>query len=249
MSLDLGSEVMRISKEIKTLLKETSLYPFSSVLDVGLGDGTAANYFLSMGCEVTAIGFDTKNYRVKKALYNSIKVHDGVSVENMKVFKDNSFDAAWCSNIIEHTHNPQTAIKELIRVVKPNGYLFITVPPYKENISGGHVSTGWNLLTLMYNLVIAGVDTNYGHFIRWWDNVVAFQKNVKIDKMPELRHDNGDLEKLQPYFPVKVYNGRKTNFQSVNWEWFYYKPNFRQKLRDALIGKTYKLKFLEVRLL
>lgn len=41
---------------------------------------------------------------------------------------DNSFDTVIMNNVLEHLHNPQRAINECKRVLKPNGVLLVTVP-------------------------------------------------------------------------------------------------------------------------
>jgi 2-polyprenyl-3-methyl-5-hydroxy-6-metoxy-1,4-benzoquinol methylase len=43
-------------------------------------------------------------------------------------FEDNRFDYVVCSDVIEHTPDPYAAVKELIRVLRPNGKICITVP-------------------------------------------------------------------------------------------------------------------------
>jgi ubiquinone/menaquinone biosynthesis C-methylase UbiE len=41
---------------------------------------------------------------------------------------DNSVDAVLCMHLLEHVEEPHTAIKEVYRVLKPGGYLYIDVP-------------------------------------------------------------------------------------------------------------------------
>ncbi|MBU2575480.1 methyltransferase domain-containing protein [Patescibacteria group bacterium] len=42
--------------------------------------------------------------------------------------EDNSVDAFICNAILEHVEEPQKAVKEMYRVLKPGGYCFIYVP-------------------------------------------------------------------------------------------------------------------------
>lgn len=41
---------------------------------------------------------------------------------------DNSVDAIICSSVLEHVEEPQKAMKEIYRVLKPGGYCFLYVP-------------------------------------------------------------------------------------------------------------------------
>ena len=66
-------------------------------------------------------------------------------------FKDNSFDLIVCSEVLEHLHEYNDAIKEMKRVLKPGGKFFASVPaswPEKicwnlskdyQNQPGGHL--------------------------------------------------------------------------------------------------------------
>ena len=59
--------------------------------------------------------------------------HD--DVEDLQ-FADASFDAAVCWSVLEHVPHPQNAIKEIYRVLKPGGYVWVQLPflfPYHES--------------------------------------------------------------------------------------------------------------------
>lgn len=43
-------------------------------------------------------------------------------------FEDNSVEALLCIAVLEHVEDPQRAMKEMYRVLKPGGYCFIYVP-------------------------------------------------------------------------------------------------------------------------
>lgn len=43
-------------------------------------------------------------------------------------FRDNFFDAIICSELLEHVENPESVLREIFRILKPEGRVFITVP-------------------------------------------------------------------------------------------------------------------------
>lgn len=43
-------------------------------------------------------------------------------------FEDNSFDSVLCNQVLEHVFNPDAFIFEINRVLKPGGYLLLSVP-------------------------------------------------------------------------------------------------------------------------
>ena len=47
-------------------------------------------------------------------------------------YPDNTFDIIYCSNVLEHVPNDRQAMRELYRVLKPNGFALIMVPVTRE---------------------------------------------------------------------------------------------------------------------
>ena len=67
-------------------------------------------------------------------------------------FKPESLDFVHGSQVLEHLHNPIDALTRMLRIVKPGGYVVITVPDYDlyekqrfpSQFNGDHKST-WSL--------------------------------------------------------------------------------------------------------
>jgi len=105
------------------------------------------------------------------------------------------------------------------RVLNDGGWLFLIVPEDTNKILSGHVNIGWNIGTLMYNLILHGFDVQNGHFIKYKRNIVAFvQKGILPST--ELQHDIGDIERLSKHFPKEHnFQGFQGNLNSYNWQW------------------------------
>jgi SAM-dependent methyltransferase len=60
-------------------------------------------------------------------IYGSYNCDGHQDIQNM-TYVDNSFDAVLCIEVLEHVANPFLAANEILRVLRPNGTLLITVP-------------------------------------------------------------------------------------------------------------------------
>ena len=87
-----------------------SKYSEGIVLDCGAG--LRDKYYRNV------VNFEIENYPTTDVL--------GVA-DNMP-FKDQSFDAVLCLNVLEHVSNPFAVAQEIVRVLKKNGELYCVVP-------------------------------------------------------------------------------------------------------------------------
>ena len=106
------------------------LRPGSALLDCGSGDGALTIGLAGMVApgQVTGIDADSRQVERARALAAQRQVpgvrFDVGDVRNL-VFRDASFDAAWCSFTLEHLPDPLQALRELRRVLKSGGVLGI----------------------------------------------------------------------------------------------------------------------------
>ena len=86
--------------------------------------------------------FKSKNveYHPVDLVYNSARVEELMDIQNIN-YEDNYFDFIYCSHVLEHVPDDIKAMKELHRVLKPDGVALIMVPmngisyelPFDEN--------------------------------------------------------------------------------------------------------------------
>ena len=103
------------------------LAPGSKILEGGCGHGTFVYSLNKAGYDCIGVDFARETIkRIKKAL-PVLNVRYG-DLRNLN-FPDNHFDGYWSIGVIEHFWKGYGQIlKEMKRVVKPNGYLFLTFP-------------------------------------------------------------------------------------------------------------------------
>ena len=96
------------------------------VLDVGCGDGTLME-FLKENKEIDIRGIEISKKNVQKCVGNGLTVIEGDAEKDLIQFPDTSFDFVILSQTLQAFLNPETVIKELLRVGKK---AIVTVPNF-----------------------------------------------------------------------------------------------------------------------
>jgi 2-polyprenyl-3-methyl-5-hydroxy-6-metoxy-1,4-benzoquinol methylase len=101
-------------------------YLKGNVLDVGCGIGELANHVQDKS---KYFGIDVNPYCVNYLLVRSLQAEVGSVYEIPS--GPLAFDVVVMSHVLEHLDDPQRAIHEISRVLKPSGYLILIVPMKK----------------------------------------------------------------------------------------------------------------------
>lgn len=111
-----------------------------SVLDVGCGSGADSAALGSAGAEVIGIDLTAAQLRDRPPA-TIVVAGDGRALP----FPSGSFDAVVCSNVLEHTPNPEDLLCEMARVVRPGGWMWVSWTNWYSPV-GGHEILGLNYL-------------------------------------------------------------------------------------------------------
>jgi len=178
-------------------------YSFTTVLDIGCGEGRSKKILESNGKLVTAIDIKPK-------------IEDIIVTDYMNWFPDKQYDCIWCCHVLEHQLNVNLFLKKIHSELKEDGVFAVSVPPLKHQIVGGHVSL-WNAGILLYNLVMAGFDCTEPAIKTYGYNVSVIIKKKTIELPKDLNYDVGDLEKLSMFFPSFVRQNFNGDIQEYGW--------------------------------
>jgi ubiquinone/menaquinone biosynthesis C-methylase UbiE len=121
---------------LELMAKRWELGKVNTLLDVGCGQchwTRIVSQFLVEGSHVTAVDSDPKWAKDDEKLHRFFAERE-IDFEIKKAdvlelpFADNSFDAVTCQTVLIHIENPVDALREMKRVLKPNGILFCAEP-------------------------------------------------------------------------------------------------------------------------
>ena len=117
-------------------LTKYSLNKSGTMLDVGCGEGRHIFGIMQNYPEMKCIGLDMDDDSLVKAEegYEFFESISNAGAEFLKgsayslPFQNNSLDLIVCSEVLEHLHHYNDAVKEIHRVLKPGGKFYASVP-------------------------------------------------------------------------------------------------------------------------
>ena len=120
-------EQTRLKKELKNCIKK--IHPKSNKLrafDFGCGTGNLTKHLLDLGFNVTSADVSLKSLELVDLNYANKNLSTLLLEEgSLSKVKDNSFDLVATYSVLHHITDYINACKELVRICKPGGIIFI----------------------------------------------------------------------------------------------------------------------------
>ena len=166
----------------RILLQNTDIH---TVMDLGCGIGNSVDFFRAYNPTARWIGLDIANspeVRSRRRTDAEFLSFHGVNIP----FDDNYFDLIYCNQVLEHVRYPIDLLKEVRRVLKPNGYFVGStsqLEPYHSHSLWNYTfygfgfiieEAGLNLLEIRpgidgLTLIIRLCMGRPNFFSRWWE--------------------------------------------------------------------------------
>jgi SAM-dependent methyltransferase len=202
--------VSRRKMVIKFLQRLSNMPDMPLILDFGCGTGKMLEDLkkiaLVHGCDNNDAAIEFCKLR---GLQNITKIRDASTP-----YPDNYFDVILAMDVIEHIENDLDVIKELKRILKPGGYLFITVPAFMTLWTSRderlHHYRRYDKNELIKKLMAAGVDLkkcSYMHLFYFFP-LLFFYKYISFfrskESIPDIKTDYSILPKIINLIFIKI---------------------------------------------
>jgi len=114
----------RVSRKADRMLRRVPFTAGQHYLDVGCGNGIAPIYLaLKHGLEITGVDVDRAQIRAAKKNAWDVKGARFITVDGTRLpFKDGTFDIVATNKVTHHIPDWETALAEMLRVLKPHGF-------------------------------------------------------------------------------------------------------------------------------
>lgn len=130
-------------EKYRRIIKEVHLEEKQTILDVGTGTGILIPYLLEVAGNIQIFAIDYAERMIEKLRLKNFP--DNVRAFVMDIhktdFKDNFFDRIIVNSSYPHFKNKKTALKEIYRIMKPNGMGIICHPSGRKYVNNLHADT------------------------------------------------------------------------------------------------------------
>lgn len=164
--LDYTKKVLNKIQDVKNLStealkKEASfIYNYKQAgrfLDVGCGLGIGLLYVNNSEFELYATELDGDALSFVQSQYRKVNTFHGELI-NAK-YPDNYFDYVYCNHVIEHVLDPVAYIREMYRILKADGILYIGTPDRKSYLYSSYRI--YKFLSLSVPQIIDGIEHTF----------------------------------------------------------------------------------------
>lgn len=107
-------------------IAETKKNTKCKILDVACGAGFVSNPLSSLGHSVTAFDVSEESIKIARQYDQTKQVNYLIADAYQFPFPDGSFDIVSAMDFLEHVDKPEAVIKEVARVLRPEGVFFFS---------------------------------------------------------------------------------------------------------------------------
>jgi 2-polyprenyl-3-methyl-5-hydroxy-6-metoxy-1,4-benzoquinol methylase len=172
------------------------------ILDIGAGTGEFLSVAQKDGWKTIGVEPSDKAKAIAKS--------KGVSfVENTSELESNSCDVISMWHVLEHVPNLDEQIKELKRLLKPNGTLIVAVPNFKS-FDAKHYGNFW----AAYDVPI-----HFWHFSKKAIELLFAKENMNLQKVLPMKFDSFYVSLLSEKYKNGKMNYIKAFFIGLQSNW------------------------------
>ncbi|NIM92779.1 MAG: methyltransferase domain-containing protein [Anaerolineales bacterium] len=133
----------------------TNLYPGGQLLEIGVGTGNNMPFW-PKNAQITAVDLNPSMLKRAKSLAERLGIYANIELGDVQAlaFPDNTFDVAAATFVFCSVPDPVLGLKELMRVVRPGGWVFLM-----EHVRAQHPIPG-KLMDLLNPLVARTMGPN-----------------------------------------------------------------------------------------
>lgn len=189
-----------------------------NLLDIGAGTGDFLLTAKQNGWNT--IGVEPSEKAKGIAINKGIKFSDST-----QELESHFFDVITMWHVLEHVPNLEIQIRELKRLVKPNGTIIIAVPNYKS-YDANYYGKFWAAFD---------VPIHFWHFSKTAIQLIFEKENIKLEKVLPMKFDSFYVSLLS-----EKYKNGKMNY--VNAIWIGLMSNWKAKRSSEYSSHIYVLK-------
>lgn len=210
---------------LKEEFKHLSLSKNASVLDAGCGSGLVSRFLVEQEPTIKVSAVDFSDIRIAQAKKNNPPNYDQITFEradlNELPFADNTFDFVVSRFVYEYLPNPIHTTKELHRVLKPGGKIYLIdldgvflnfwTTDEKLNSQIKKISESIDIDLYVGRKLVSFVKKNKFKNIKWDMSAHAFKSSLEISEersnnkerlqfaIPTLKQIFGNIEDIEQF--------------------------------------------------